>query len=78
MRGVSGFRRKPSIALPLVLTTIWIAAVSYCQKQSNTKLVCFGFAEAISSRPHGICRDNSPINGDGSDGRASRISFSGS
>ena len=28
MRGVSGFRRKPSIALPLVLTTICIAAVS--------------------------------------------------
>ena len=27
MRGVSGFRRKPSIPL-LVLTTIWIAAVS--------------------------------------------------
>jgi hypothetical protein len=28
MRGVSGFRRKPSIPQPLVLTTIWIAAVS--------------------------------------------------
>src|SRR5215472_13273257 len=28
MCGVSGFRRKPSIPLPLVLTTIWIAAVS--------------------------------------------------
>jgi len=28
MRGVSGFRRKPSIPLPLVLTTIRIAAVS--------------------------------------------------
>jgi hypothetical protein len=76
MRGASGVRRRPSIPLPLVLTTIWIAGVSYCQKQSNTKLVCFGFAETIFTDHNGICRVNSPINGAGSDGRASRISSS--
>ena len=76
MRGVSGFRRKPSIALPLVLTTIWIATVSDCQSNRTQNLPTSALQKLFFPDLNGICRGNSPISGAGSEGRTSRISSS--
>ena len=56
MRGVSGFRRKPSIALPLVLTTIWIATVSDCQSNRTQNLSTSALQKLFFPDDNGICR----------------------